>query len=212
MIEALLVGIVLLVLGAFLLPAAEWLVMAWVRLYTWPIHPDLRARRREEMASDLWELRQADREDGYSPAEIGFHILVRAGRGLIDDLAWSLPRAVVFEELIYLNGAATIVLLVVTSGDIWGDGAGDLILRVAPLLTVPILLHEVVRYRQVRFAAPAVEGNGIEGLRERYKLYDRVLLKRGRRGHARTDESLPEGQAAKPGIDGEDPETREATG
>lgn len=64
-------------------------VRAWTRLYTSLLAPDVRTRRRAEVASDLWESQQ-DSARGL-PLAAG-HILVRLLLGAPDDLRWRIEQ------------------------------------------------------------------------------------------------------------------------
>jgi hypothetical protein len=57
------------------------LVRAWTALYTFALPPDIRDRRRAEIASDLWE-------SEHDPDVPRGELLFRALRGLPADLLW----------------------------------------------------------------------------------------------------------------------------
>jgi hypothetical protein len=61
-------------------------VLAWTRLYTWRMPPDLRDARRAEIESDVWEF-QHDEE---TKAGLGAaaHLVARLLAGIPDDLLW----------------------------------------------------------------------------------------------------------------------------
>jgi hypothetical protein len=60
------------------------LVRVWTRAYTWHLPADVRAQRRAEIESDLWESQRADTLDACLPA----HIVARLVFGVPDDLRW----------------------------------------------------------------------------------------------------------------------------
>lgn len=90
----------LLILGllvrAFLLPLAHRFVLVWIWLYTLGLPAHVRARRRAEVRSDLWEQAAAERALGYRPESIALHQLFRWLLGTPGDLSWrwAQPRAV----------------------------------------------------------------------------------------------------------------------
>src|SRR5262245_10263816 len=61
------------------------LVRLWTRLYTWRMDPVLRAARRAEIESDLWELQQDDAQGGIDPAA---HVLIVLVSGVPDAVCW----------------------------------------------------------------------------------------------------------------------------
>lgn len=87
-----LICLALLVVGivvrAFLLPLVQWLVMGWTRLYTLRLSREVRARRRAEVRSDLWEQASAQRELGYRPESMALHHLLRCLFGIPADVSW----------------------------------------------------------------------------------------------------------------------------
>lgn len=56
----------------------------WCLVYTAPVRPDLRDRRRDELLSHLWESETAGVQ--------GIRLLSATLRGLASDLSWSLRR------------------------------------------------------------------------------------------------------------------------
>jgi hypothetical protein len=58
-------------------------VRCWTALYTWRLPADLRAARRAEIESDLWELAH-DREQRATALQI----LLRCALGVADDVGW----------------------------------------------------------------------------------------------------------------------------
>jgi uncharacterized protein (TIGR03435 family) len=67
-------------------------VRGWTWLYTWRMPPALRATRRAEIASDLWEW-----HDDAGDHSLGFtlQILLRVLIGIPDDIGWRVEQAVV---------------------------------------------------------------------------------------------------------------------
>lgn len=72
-------------------PGAVGLVRAWVWLYTLPLDPLERDRRRREIASDLWEF-EADRRSVGASFTAAVHIVARGLLGVPDDLLWTCER------------------------------------------------------------------------------------------------------------------------
>jgi hypothetical protein len=66
------------------------LARAWVSLYTRGLPAELRDRRREEIASDLWEQRHDERSR--RPSLAGVDVLGRVVRGVPADLSWRLEQ------------------------------------------------------------------------------------------------------------------------
>jgi hypothetical protein len=75
-------------MSALLLRAATAVVRGWTRLYTRGLAPDVRARRRAEIESELWECRAAARR----PASDAAQILIRLVLGVVDDVGWSMEN------------------------------------------------------------------------------------------------------------------------
>ena len=67
-----------------LVRASAAAVGAWTYIYTTGLDPDLRDRRRAEVASDLWE----SRHDGRPPLSLAAHTFARLTFGLFSDLRW----------------------------------------------------------------------------------------------------------------------------
>src|SRR5438105_9484836 len=74
-----------------LLPLATRLVRAWTRVYTLGLPPAAQIARRDEIASDLWELEHdPDRPAGrWTSMQVVARLLV----GIPDDLLWRLDLA-----------------------------------------------------------------------------------------------------------------------
>ncbi len=61
---------------------------AWVQLYTSRIPTDVRATRRAEIDSDLWDQVADGQEDGARPLVTALEISLRTCLGVLDDLSW----------------------------------------------------------------------------------------------------------------------------
>ena len=61
---------------------------AWVQLYTRRIPTELRATRRAEIDSDLWDQVADGQEDGAPPLVTALEIVLRTCLGVLDDLSW----------------------------------------------------------------------------------------------------------------------------
>ncbi|MGH7515648.1 MAG: hypothetical protein ACREOQ_22345 [Gemmatimonadales bacterium] len=68
-------------------------IKLWVWTYTSLLPGRIRARRRAELRSDLWEQEEDDRKQGFSRHAAALRLLVRALVGLPADIAWALPIA-----------------------------------------------------------------------------------------------------------------------
>ena len=95
---------------AALAHAAAAVVRMWTRLYTWRLPDDLRARRIEEVESDLWESQRAGRTTA-------LQILARLVLGVPDDLGWRIDveramKRTVFSTVSVAACLIAIVLLV----------------------------------------------------------------------------------------------------
>ena len=62
---------------------AAALVRGWTRVYTCTVDPAVRQRRRAEIDADLWSAAQDDTRE-----RSAITLLLRAGGGLLDDVAW----------------------------------------------------------------------------------------------------------------------------
>jgi hypothetical protein len=81
------------------------IVRAWTRVYTWHLRPDLQARRRAEIDSDLWEFQQdPEPHRGASPAR---QIVLRLLRGMPHDLCWCVEQADVMHRSRHARLAGT---------------------------------------------------------------------------------------------------------
>ena len=74
---------------ALALPTAKFFVNTWTWLYTLVAPKDEREARRAEMLSDLHEHISDWRQEGFGPAAIALHIVLRMVCGLADDLRWT---------------------------------------------------------------------------------------------------------------------------
>lgn len=79
--------------GGLALAAAAGLVRWWVRAYTAGLPPAVRAARRAELESDLWEQQAAARLAGHSSVATGAHLGARWLLGVGADLAWRQANA-----------------------------------------------------------------------------------------------------------------------
>ena len=68
-----------------LVRAAAAVVRGWTTLYTSGLPPDVRDRRRDEVAADLWDQIE---ECGTSRLPLAGHLMSRAAFGVADDLGW----------------------------------------------------------------------------------------------------------------------------
>ena len=68
------------------------LTRGWVRAYTMGLPTRIRAERKEEIASDLWEQASAGGNEGESANAIAAHIFGRAVLGMPIDVAWHLGK------------------------------------------------------------------------------------------------------------------------
>ncbi len=73
------------------LPVSRSLTLVWTWTYTAAVPEHLRAARRAEMRSDLYEQINQMRQEGNRSNIIAFHILGRMIWGLWDDMRWSAP-------------------------------------------------------------------------------------------------------------------------
>jgi hypothetical protein len=64
------------------------MVLRWVAVYTHRLDPEVAARRRSELASDLWEQRAQARQVGAPDPVVALSILRRALTGAPADLLW----------------------------------------------------------------------------------------------------------------------------
>jgi hypothetical protein len=191
MIEALVVGVLLLVAGAFTLPGARLLITRWVWLYTCGVYPTERARRRAEVSSDLWEQEDADRRAGYRPVEIGLRLTVRAMRGIPADLAWSLPQALPVEEWLYPNAIVVLLAAVTNYSELMGGVGPDVgplpgavvdnILIWGAALSMLLLLSMWRKMRRLRLAGPPIAGNGSDAIIARFIALEAALTESGDR-------------------------------
>lgn len=133
-----------------------WTVNRWVAAYTRGLPPDVRDRRREEIASDLYEHAVADRGPGHST-----RVLRRLLTGVPADLAWrrSVQADAAFEAgrfsrrgvkvavSITTVTAAIQVVIAVAAGVGWGADPGTEpggVRYALPLLVGALLLAHAV--------------------------------------------------------------------
>jgi hypothetical protein len=74
--------------------AAAGVATRWVRFYTRGLPHRIAADRRGELASDLWEQRAAQREEGFSNLRIALSILRRVSAGMAADQSWRVTQLV----------------------------------------------------------------------------------------------------------------------
>jgi hypothetical protein len=67
---------------------AERFTRGWASLYTRGLHADLRAARRDELESDLWEHTHWSTAEGHRPGRIALEITERLVAGMAADLLW----------------------------------------------------------------------------------------------------------------------------
>jgi hypothetical protein len=89
---------------------AASLVRLWTRLYTRGLPPALRDRRREEIASDLWELEHDP--DRKADASSALRVLARMVAGLPDDVGWRMEQHTVRKIAIRSTIALAVIALV----------------------------------------------------------------------------------------------------
>jgi lipopolysaccharide/colanic/teichoic acid biosynthesis glycosyltransferase len=85
-------GLLVLLVGvclrAFGLQAVVWAESVWVRLYTHGLPAEVRDRRRQEIASDIFEQRRYDADEGHLPDAVAVRLLARWVCGIPSDLSW----------------------------------------------------------------------------------------------------------------------------
>jgi hypothetical protein len=88
---------------------AVTLVHVWSCVYTCGMSSDEAVERRDEIASDLWELQHDSSWRGISPA---MHVIARLLAGIPDDLAWRIECAVAGNDLLARRTAAAVAAAV----------------------------------------------------------------------------------------------------
>jgi hypothetical protein len=128
---------------------AAGLTRAWVRLYTRGVPADLRAARRAELDSDVWEHEQLRAAEGLHPGRVAFEIVARLAVGMAADLSWRVEHrrsrrhttnphggGAMNEHLkhgmvalaVALGGWATIVVPILIGSDDWLQAAASVAL------------------------------------------------------------------------------------
>ncbi|HKV98993.1 MAG TPA: energy transducer TonB [Vicinamibacterales bacterium] len=89
------------------LRAAAVVVRIWTRLYTWRLPADIRARRVEDVESDLWESQRA----GTTAIQIAARLVL----GIPDDLGWRIDMERAMKRALFpaISVAACIVAMVI---------------------------------------------------------------------------------------------------
>lgn len=117
---------------------------AWTRLYTVGLSEAVRARRAEELESDLWE-HEADRfGERVAPALVGVEVLGRMVRGMPADLLWrfqlegpQMDIKIPFERIVGLMLVALVILIPISVGingyDTAREGWSSELLRLAEI-------------------------------------------------------------------------------
>ena len=90
-IDAILLVVVMIGLGALALPIAKGVAKGWLWLYTATAPKIEREARRAEISSDLHDQVADSRAEGHRPVETAIHILLRVVCGMKDDVAWAAP-------------------------------------------------------------------------------------------------------------------------
>jgi len=105
---------------------ASGITRSWVAAYTLGLAPDVRAARRHEVASDLWEHQHDARGSGSNPLGTGLQIVSRTLRGLPADVLWRInmegPQMDIKVPVERVMGAMLVamVVLVMITGAISG--------------------------------------------------------------------------------------------
>ena len=97
------------------LDAANAIVRAWTRLYTWRLPAFTRDLRRGEIDSDLWEFEHDSERDGGTVHAI--HVLTRLVRGIPDDVSWRAAQLTV--GIIGLRAVISIAAAAVAVSLLW---------------------------------------------------------------------------------------------
>jgi len=90
------------------LALAGSLTRGWVRTYTTGLPTRIRAERKEEIASDLWEQVSEGGSEGNSANTIAAHIFGRAVLGMPADVAWHLGELKEADMQLSNNQKATV--------------------------------------------------------------------------------------------------------
>src|SRR5262245_26950716 len=88
---------------------AMTLVRVWSYLYTCGMSSEAAVERRDEIASDLWELQHDCDWRGVSPA---IHVVARLFAGIPDDLAWRVECAAAGDDLLARRAVAAVAAAV----------------------------------------------------------------------------------------------------
>lgn len=95
--------------------AAE-LTRVWVRLYTRGLPADLRAARRDELESDLWEHRRWRTAENRRPGRVALEIMERLFAGMAADLSWRLEHRGARRQMTRPVGGGTVIGLLKKHG------------------------------------------------------------------------------------------------
>jgi hypothetical protein len=87
------------------LRVAMTLVRVWSYLYTCGMSSEAAVERRDEIASDLWELQHDSSWRGVSPA---MHVVARLLAGIPDDLVWRVECAAAGDDLLARRAVAAV--------------------------------------------------------------------------------------------------------
>ena len=110
LVVGLLLGLLSVVCKAFALRVVLLIVRAWVQLYTAMLPTEVKAGRRDEIESDVWEHQRQAFNSGYSPEAIAAQIFLRWFCGVAEDLTWRISLC-----NSYLNNAKHVLLLGITN-------------------------------------------------------------------------------------------------
>jgi hypothetical protein len=130
------------------LSGALALVRAWTRVYTAGMHPPIRARRRAEIDSDLWEFHEDARRRRFQPGAIALLMLLRLALGVHDDLCWRFEHRTMHLDLVrdglWTAAAASVALLCLVISALQTRepplspvGAGNIVRMLYPVRTYP---------------------------------------------------------------------------
>lgn len=92
------------------------LTRAWVRLYTRGLPADLRAARRAELESDLWEHRHWSTAEGRRSDQVALEILERLFVGIAADLSWRFEHRGARRRMTHPLGGGTVIGLLKRHG------------------------------------------------------------------------------------------------
>lgn len=132
------------------------LVQSWARFYTMGLPGEVKAMRRNEIASDLWEQAQDASQSHQGQPGVTWQILARMVYGMPNDLLWRAEQSPVNKGGNYMNLAAHLIrprtyinlaVVLISMFVLFPIGVGAFVAAVVASVVPPVMLSSVFTYQ-----------------------------------------------------------------